>query len=397
MTDDISAPLINKKQSNQKIFTEDNIEDEEKNINELSNQLKKKVNKDVLLKNHIICKIYLLFFLQLSITYLFIYYSFKNEVFHNLIKNKHLLFGSSVGLTAIIFYGSYKWKEILQTVPFNYFFFLVFTISISFIICKIVIFFEFKTIAFLWVLTLIMILSLAIYAYNSSKEIDIIHAVIFVSLILISISIIIEFVAKIHIFSILLMLLCLITLAIYLVYEVLTLIKEKKIGDKDYILVNVYLYTDIILLFVRLIKFIHNSVIKDNENSGLNELIKINEEIEKGFKEVKNMGNKSSDDGDDGDYEDDESDDKKGKGKEKKSKKGKKDNKGKKDDKGKKGKKEKGKKDKKEDKKEKKDKKGKKSKKSKKDDDDDDDFFNEENTKKLGKEFGNFFSQLLGH
>ena len=438
MKEDFTEPLIKGEKDKiekklSKKYKEDNNDDEEDN--EFSNLISKKVkiNKEIINKNHIITKIYFFFFLQVSITYIFIYYSFKNQIFQKLIKQNTQLFILSIAITGIIFFSSYKWKEVLTTMPFNYFFFLVFTLGISFLICKITILFSFPTITVLWILLLIMILSLSAYAYNSTKDIKITEAVIFVTFILISFGIIIKFVAKIPIMDIVLMLFCLISLAIYLIYDVKKLIEEKKIGQKDSILVNLLLYTDIFRIFVKLINFLVKElgkVLNNEDKSKLNELKEVNEDIEKGFKELKNILEK--DDGDD-------DDDKKGKGKDKddKGKKNdkkkddkkkddkkkddkKKDNKKKddkkkddkkKDDKKKNDKDKKEKKDdkknkdkkdkKKDDKKDKKDDKGKKGKKKKtqKEDDEDDDEDEENNffgdPEDIGKKVGEFFSDIL--
>ena len=237
-----------------------------------------------------------------------------------------------------------------------------------------------------------MILSISTYAYNSTKEIEIIEAVIFASIILISFSIIIKFVAKIHIMSILLILLCLISLAVYLVYDVKSLVKDNKGGG--YILINVLLYTDIFRKLMNIMTLLFEKVM-NKDDTFLANLKDVNDELEKGFKEVKkNFGKEDSDEEDD-----DDSDEKKSKGKDKKGKKGKKDDKSKKDkgkkggkekkdDKGKKGK---GKKDKKDDKKDKK--KKKKSKKSDDDDDDEDDLFNKDNTKKIAENLFDLFGK----
>jgi FtsH-binding integral membrane protein len=264
MTDDIKVPLLKKIKHNSdeeeeknnkspKNKEDNNIIEEEDEENEL---LIEKVDKKVIAKNKMIGKIYFLFFIQLSITFLFIYYAFHSELFTNLLKNNKQMFLLSIGCTGLIFYSAYKLKILLITVPFNYFCFLIFTISISFIICKITILFSFKTIAFLWALTLIMILSLSAYAYNSKKEITIISSVIFASIILVSFSIIIKFVAEIPIFDMLFMLLCLISLGVYLVYDVNCLIEDKNVGDKEYILVNVFLYTNVFHIFLKLVKLI---------------------------------------------------------------------------------------------------------------------------------------------
>ena len=442
MKEDFTEPLIKGEKDKiekklSKKYKEDNNDDNDEEDNEFSNLISKKVkiNKEIINKNHIITKIYFFFFLQVSITYIFIYYSFKNQIFQKLIKQNTQLFILSIAITGIIFFSSYKWKEVLTTMPFNYFFFLVFTLGISFLICKITILFSFPTITVLWILLLIMILSLSAYAYNSTKDIKITEAIIFVTFILISFGIIIKFVAKIPIMDIILMLFCLISLAIYLIYDVKKLIEEKKIGQKDSILVNLLLYTDIFRIFVKLINFLVKElgkVLNNEDKSKLNELKEVNEDIEKGFKELKNILEKD-DDGDD------DEDDKKGKGKDKddKGKKNdkkkddkkkddkkkddkKKDNKKKddkkkddkkKDDKKKNDKDKKEKKDdkknkdkkdkKKDDKKDKKDDKGKKGKKKKtqKDDDEDDDEDEENNffgdPEDIGKKVGEFFSDIL--
>ena len=371
MKDEMAIPLIDKKKLDKKInkkYSED-IEENEKEDND-------KEMIEIKKKNLIISKIYFMFFIQLGISYLFIYQAFNNKIFFNLVKNNIKLLSLTIILTAIIFVSSYQWKFILIITPFNYFFFLVFTISISFIICKIVILFSFKSITVLWILILIMILSLSVYAYNSIKEIKFLETIAFISLILISFGFILFFVVKINLMDILLILFCLISFCVYLIYDVNSIIKDKNIGKKNFILVNFYLYTDIFRIFMKMVKVIYTHLSKSldkEENEILQDMNDINEQFEKGFEDVeKNFGKK--DKGDDDDDEDEDSDKKKKKGKEKgkkKEKSKKKDEKGKKDDK-KKGKKEKedkkdkGKKDKKKEDKKKEDKKDSK-KKSKKD------------------------------
>ena len=406
--ENINEPLIKKI-----IATEDNLEEGEEN--EQSNLLGKKMNT-IILKNRIISKIYFLFFIQLSINFLFIYYSFTNEKFKNLLEKNNELFYLSIGITAIIFFFSFKNRILLITVPFNYFFFIVFTLSLSYLICRIVIVFTYKTILVLWILTLIMVLSLSIYSYNLAKKIQITSAVVFSSLSTISFSVIITFVSKIPLVNILLILLCLICFSIYLVYDVISLLEEKEIEKKEYILVNVFLYTDIIKLFIKLIRMITKYFESSKEIKNLKEIA---DDLDSGFNDIKNLGKKLHDSGDeeDSDSEDDDSDisdvkkskkkkdDKKG-GKGKKEDKGKKD---KKNDKGKKDKKnDKGKKDKKEDKKnkgkskskkedKKEDKKKGKKEKEKKSKKGDIDFFDKDDTNNFVQKAGEMFADMFSH
>ena len=298
--ENINEPLIKKI-----IATEDNLEEGEEN--EQSNLLGKKMNTEIILKNRIISKIYFLFFIQLSINFLFIYYSFNNEKFKNLLEKNNELFYLSIGITAIIFFFSFKNRILLITVPFNYFFFIVFTLSLSYLICRVVILFTYKTILVLWILTLIMVLSLSIYSYNLAKKIQITSAVVFSSLSTISFSVIIKFVSKIPIVNILLILLCLICFSIYLVYDVISLIEEKEIEKEEYILVNVFLYTDIIKLFIKLIRMITKYFESSKEIKNLKEIA---DDLDSGFNDVKNLGKKlnDSDDEEDSDSEDDDND-----------------------------------------------------------------------------------------
>lgn len=393
--DNINEPLIKKI-----IGTEANLEEGEENENETL--LGKNVNTEIILKNRIISKIYFLFFIQLCVNFLFIYCSFNNEKFYNLLKKNDELFYLSIGITGIIFFFSFKYKNLLIIIPFNFFFFIIFTLSLSYIICKVVILFTFKTILVLWILNLIMVLSLSIYSYNLAKKIQITSAVVFSTLSTITSGVIIKFVSKIPIVNILLIIFCLICFSIYLVYDVISLIEEKEIENKNYILVNVFLYTDIIKLFIKLI----NMITKYFESSEeIKDLKKLADDLDTGFNEVKTLGKKYSDDSDedDNDSEDDDSDssdDKKGKKKkdDKKGGKGKKDEKGKKNDKGKKDKKEdkknkgksKGKKeDKKEDKKKGKKEKEKKSKKG--------DFLDEDDTNNIVQKAGEMFADMFSH
>ena len=141
-------------------------------------------------------------------------------------------------------------------------------------------------------------------------------------------------------------------------------------SSKDYLVLNILVYLDIIMNLIKLVKFIYKNLSDGKEKNEVLEDIKgYADEFEKGFNEVKNFGEKKDEEEDE---DDDEGDKKKKKGKkgkkdDKKGKKGKKeDKKGKKEDKKDKGKKKSKKEDKKNKKKKKKRKKKKKKKKKKK-------------------------------
>ena len=355
--DDIKSPLINKeikieiKKKSDKESGEDNENKEEEDENK--SESKKEIIRKIITKNKICGKVYFIFFIQSLIIFSFIYYAFHDENFQKLLKNHPNIMYVSIILASIIMIVSQKVK-ILTIAPFNYFLFIIFSLSISVIVCKIVILFSFKTIAILWILIMCMIFSLSIYSYYNKEEILLPPTSFITFIILVVVCIIIKFYFIVPFFNMLLIVLCVTSLNIYLIYDVNELIEEKKMSSKDYLVLNILVYLDIIMNLIKLVKFIYKNLSDGKEKNEVLEDIKgYADEFEKGFNEVKNFGEKKDEEEDE---DDDEGDKKKKKGKkgkkdDKKGKKGKKeDKKGKKEDKKDKGKK----KSKKEDKKNKK-------------------------------------------
>ena len=438
--DDITAPLINKeeeeknkdeKKSDKKNSEKENEthEEEEENEEERKEKMKrlKEMRQKILKKNKLTGKVFLVFFLQSLIIFIFIYYAFYSEAFRNLLQKNHKLFFISLVLAAVIMFASEKIK-FLSVVPFNYFIFLIFSLCISILVCKLVILFSFKTIAILWVLLVFMILSLSIYAFITKIEIKLLPTTFFVLMVLLIVGVFIKFFADVSFVDMLFIILCLICFNLYLIYDTNVLIEERKMTSRDYFTLNILLYLDIIMNFIKLAKFIIKNLQSEegenNKNESLEKIKDFAEDIEQGLDAVKNFGKEADDDedgDDDGDDDDnDEEGEKEDKKKKKKEKKGKKDDKkdkkkehkkddkkekkkkeDKKDDKKEKKKKD-DKKDKKEDKKDKKDKdkkdkdkKGKKDKKKKKKSDDDDDDGKDNLFKSKGGE--DFAKNLLGN
>ena len=359
--DDSKTPLIKKKENNEEKSNKENPQ--EGNENNLENSKEKKElstesrnNALIIWKNKLSGKVYFVFFIQSLIIFLFIYYAFHNETFKNLLQKNHKFLYVSIILASAIMIAC-EMVKLLMVVPFNYFFFIVFSVCISIIVCKLALLFSFKTIAILWTLLIAMILSLSFYALKAKREIRLMSTSFFVFIILLIVSLIIKFIADVPFIDMALIILCLITFNIYLIYDVNSLIEKKKPSSRDYFSLNILLYFDIIMNFIRFVNFIYKNLQSEEKSEKLDKIKGLVDDLEKGIDEVKNFGKDDNED-------EDEKDDKK----KKKGKKGKKEDK-KEDKKAKKGKKE----DKK-DKKEKKggDKKSKKEDKKKKDSGDDD-------------------------
>ena len=381
--DDITIPLIKKekgdkeKKSN-KEYSEDNKSNEEIEVEEEEDKKisQEKLN-EIIKKNKIISKVYLVFFIQSLIIFLFLYFAFYEEIFNSMLKKNNKIFYVSAVFAFVIMLISHKVK-ILTVVPLNYFFFLLFSSCISVVICKIAILFTFKTMATLWSLVIVMISFLSIYTYKLKREIKLISTAFIVFLVLFGASIILKFIFSVSILNMILIIICLVTISLYLIYDMNQLIEEKNLTKNDYFTLNILVYFDIIMNFIKLVNFIYNNVQSGEKSETLENIKGIITDLEKANKEVQNLGKN-----DEEDDESEEDDKKKKKGK--KDKKGKKENK--KDDKKSKGKKKEKKEDKKEDKKEKgkkTDKKNNKKSKKKKEDDEE-------------KEGENLFKELIGN
>ena len=382
--DDITIPLIKKekgdkeKKSN-KEYSEDNNSKEEIEVEEEEEDKKisqEKLN-EIIKKNKIISKVYLVFFIQSLIIFLFLYFAFYEEIFNSMLKKNNKIFYVSAVFAFVIMLISHKVK-ILTVVPLNYFFFLLFSSCISVVICKIAILFTFKTMATLWSLVIVMISFLSIYTYKLKREIKLISTAFIVFLVLFGASIILKFILNVSILNMILIIICLVSISLYLIYDMNQFIEEKNLTKNDYFTLNILVYFDIIMNFIKLVNFIYNNVQSGEKSETLENIKGIITDLEKANKEVQNLGKN--------DEEDDESEED-----DKKKKKGKKDKKGKKedkkDDKKSKGKKKEKKEDKKEDKKDKgkkTDKKNNKKSKKKKENDEE-------------KEGENLFKEIIGN
>ena len=402
--EDMTIPLINKKSKDKEEKKSNNENPEENENNEEDEEEKERKEKErekirlkniklkkIIAKNKLTGKIYFVFFIQMLIAFLFIYYAFENKLFNKALQNNLKLFYISIILATIIMVVSGKFK-LFSVVPFNYFLFIIFTLCISIIICKIVISFSFKTIAILWTLLIFLILSLSIYVFHIKNEIHLKSTSFFVFIVLLIVSLFIKFIGNVPLIDMIFIILCLIAFNIYLIYDVNSLIEDNQVESNDYFLINILLYFDIIMNFIKLFKFIYDNL-KSKEGEENKNLEKMKDDIElmeKGINEVQNFGKKKK--------EEDEKDDKK----KKKGKKSKKEDKSdKKEDKKEKKKKE----DKKEDKKEKgkkkekkgSDKKEKKGKKNNKDSGDEEEDFSLLNPENAGKFAENLLGNLIGN
>lgn len=297
--DDNTSPLINKKEKEKDEENSDkdnNDENDSKDEYQKQQQeIKKKNLENIIKKNKFTGKVFFVFFLQFIIIFIFIYYAFQNQTFNNLLQKNQKLFFISIILASIIMVASGHVK-LFSVVPFNYFFFIIFTLSIALILCKVLILFSFRTIVILWTLLIFMLLSLSIYSLIIKYEIKILSTSIFLFCLLVIVSLLIKLFGNIPLTDTLFIILCLSVFNVYLLYDINSLIVENKITTRDYFLLNILIYFDVIMHCIKLVKFIYENIKSDEKDETFEALKDFTDDVEKGINEVKKFGGKKDDD-----------------------------------------------------------------------------------------------------
>ena len=121
--EDMTIPLINKKSKDKEEKKSNNENPEENENNEEDEEEKERKEKErekirlknirlkkIIAKNKLTGKIYFVFFIQMLIAFLFIYYAFENKLFNKALQNNLKLFYISIILATIIMVVSGKFK-----------------------------------------------------------------------------------------------------------------------------------------------------------------------------------------------------------------------------------------------------------------------------------------------
>ena len=237
------------------------------NINSNINNLKLKDSKAKKIENKFIFKVYLHFLIHIILVILINILTFKIEHFYSTIATSIILFilFSILTFSSLIFPLFYD--QILRLKPYNYLYLIIFTISLSYIISKILVSFEFTFIyAFFKVCSTLLLFQLILLIINErvskKKHLDIKNINIFSVLCLIFVGAILYYIErkKISFFKIILIVLIILIFANYLIYDTNIILNEsrRKFKENDYVLAVMYLYIDIVQTIFELIKNFYN-------------------------------------------------------------------------------------------------------------------------------------------
>ena len=270
--DETIEPLLNSKNQSLKI--------ERKNSGKLSDSIKlKKIfdfnnqaktdPKTKKIESKFIFKVYFHIFFEVIICLIMITFSFKIRAFQNLIVSNKIIFYIMLVIAFITFINPFFNDKLLKKFPYNYIYLLIFVLSVSYILCKIVVSFNPNMIKISGILLICEIFGLLIYSYiNKNEQIDIYYGSSFMLLCLLFLSSIIYFFDKVSIYKLFFIIIFIWIFGIFLIYDMNLIFEEKRrpFEENDFVLATMFIYIDIIQTMLELIGKFYSSFEPERKN-----------------------------------------------------------------------------------------------------------------------------------
>ena len=210
---------------------------------------KQKDPKTIKIETKFLFKICFHLFGQLIFIILMLIILFNSETMNHFLSNSKnlLLFFIIFGL--ITFIAPIFSDKILNIFPYNYIYLSIFTLIISYFICKVLIFLNSSTVIITVILFSSELIVLGIDTYLIEKDkINKINSIIFSGVCLLFIGLFYYFIKKIQLYKIFLIIIIILVIGYYLIYDMNLILSEKKrkFREDDYVPATLFIYTNII-------------------------------------------------------------------------------------------------------------------------------------------------------
>lgn len=211
-----------------------------------------------------ICYVYLHLLGQSIFIFIMCLFAFQNTFFNILLKKNSIIFNTSLIILLVTFFQPLNLEQILKNNSQNYIYLFIFTLCISYILCKIAILFDFYLIMITFSFIFFEILYLTIEYYTTKKtkktKTDIANSASFMAFCIILIGSILCFIKKISVLNFWIILIFLLALDIYLMHYMNFILMDKKRNFKntDCTLEVVFFYIDIFQIILNLFKKFRN-------------------------------------------------------------------------------------------------------------------------------------------
>jgi FtsH-binding integral membrane protein len=216
-------------------------------------------------KNRFLPKVYLHILSQSIIISVMLFLTFTNLIFYKIIVLNNYVFYAILIMLLVTFIRPLISDAILKNAPQNYIYLFIFTICLTYIICKFAIMVDFSLVKITSILNVVEILYLTIESYivkkSEKNETDIANTATFMGLCLLFIGSIYCFLYKISILHFSIILLILVSVGVYIIYDMNCIFtdKRRKFQKNEYVLATMFLYIDIFQTLFELLEKFYNS------------------------------------------------------------------------------------------------------------------------------------------
>ena len=243
-------------EENQPLLNEENKKKAEQLIEqELEKKVESEIKKEI--RRGFIFKVYGLLFIQLALTFFFVYLANEIKSLRNFIIYHYwlYLFISLIPL-GIMILVIFK-PQTTRRVPSNYILLFIFTICEGYFLALFTLVFQRKSTYISLLLTLIAVITLTIYAFISKNDFTQCEGILWVLLVLHFFGVLFMVIFRLSILYIFLNILGIGLFSLYLIYDIQLIEgnQKYKLSEDDYILGVIMLYLDIINLFLYILSF----------------------------------------------------------------------------------------------------------------------------------------------
>ena len=210
---------------------------------------KQKDSKTIKIETKFLFKIFFHLFCQFIFIILMLIILFNNETMNHFLSNSNNLFLFFIIFGLITFIVPIFSEKIINIFPYNYIYLSIFTLIISYFTCKVLIFLNSSTIIISVILFSSELIVLGIDSYLIEKDkINKINSIIFSGVCLVFIGLFYYFIKKIQLYKIFLIIIIILIIGYYLIYDMNLILseKKKKFRENDYVPATLFIYSNII-------------------------------------------------------------------------------------------------------------------------------------------------------
>ena len=243
-------------EENQPLLNEENKNKAEQLIEqELEKKVESEIKKEI--RRGFIFKVYGLLFIQLALTFFFVYLANEIKSLRNfIIYHYWLYFFISLIPLGIMILFIYK-PQTTRRVPSNYILLFIFTMCEGYFLARFTLGFQRMSIYIALLLTLIAVITLTIYAFITKNDFTLCGGILWVLLVLHFFGILFMVIFRLSFLYTFLNVFGIALFSLYLIYDTQLIEGNQsyKLSEDDYILGVIMLYLDIINLFIYILSF----------------------------------------------------------------------------------------------------------------------------------------------